>query len=229
ALQNMDRFNLSFPCMVKPRNEDASHGLSESSVVNSFDMLRRQVKNVSDSFGGSALVEEFLAGREFNATVLGNDKIYVLPVSEIVYSLPREVPRILTFAAKWDVDSPYYKGTQAVCPAEIEKHEHHLITETAIAAFRLLGCRGYARIDMRFNDAGQLNVIEVNPNPDISPDAGAARQALAAGMTYTQFVEKIIQLSLEKEYNAGKNPSHGEKRQTIPGGHFKGYTRVQTV
>ena len=72
------------------------------------------------------------------------------------------------------------------------------ISELVIAVFKLLNCKGYARVDMRLDKAERLNVLEVNPNPDISPGSGAARQAEAAGMSYTQFVEVIIQLALKK-------------------------------
>ena len=197
--QTLPMFQLRYPCIVKPCGEDASHGITGASVVDNPAMLEKQVQLVSESYGGGALVEEFIDGREFNATVLGNSEGTVLPVSEIVYSLPSEMPRILTFAAKWEPDSPYFQGTKVVCPAEIGTRERENIAETALAAFRLLGCQGYARVDMRMDREGRLNIIEVNPNPDISPETGAARQAGAAGMTYTQFVEKIIQLALEKE------------------------------
>jgi D-alanine-D-alanine ligase len=107
------------------------------------------------------------------------------------------MPRIVTFAAKWEPDSLYFQSTRVVCPADISAEERENIAQTVVAAFRLIGCQGYARADMRMNREGRLNVIEVNPNPDISPGNGAARQAEASGMTYTQFVEKILQLALE--------------------------------
>jgi D-alanine-D-alanine ligase len=194
-------FRLGYPCIVKPHCEDASHGLSLESVVNDFAALERQVSLVSNSYGGGALVEEFIDGRESNATVLGNPEGTVLPLSEIAYSLPSGMPRILTFAAKWEPDSLYFQGTKVVCPADPEVEERKCITETARAAFKLLGGKGYARVDMRVDQEGQLNVIEVNPNPDISPDSGAVRQAKAAGMTYTQFIEKIIQMALDGKIN----------------------------
>ncbi len=197
--ETLSTFQLGYPCIVKPCREDASHGLSEESVVNDFTTLERQVRLVSNSYGGEALVEEFIDGREFNVTVLGNSERTVLPVSEIAYSLPHGLPRILTFAAKWEPDSLYYQDTRVICPAEIEADEQEHITETALAVFRLLGCLGYARVDMRLDENRRLNVIEVNPNPDISPGNGAARQAEAAGMTYTQFIEKIVLLALEKK------------------------------
>ncbi len=197
--ETLSLFHLDYPCIVKPCKEHASHGLSGDSVVNNFAALKKQVIRISQFFGGGALVEEFVKGREFNATVLGNREPFVLPVSEIVYSLPPDMPRIVTFAAKWEPDSIYYQGTKPVCPAEIGDGDREHITKVALSAFRLLGCRGYSRVDMRMDVENRVNVLEVNPNPDISPDSGAARQAKAFGKTYSQFIEKILLLALERE------------------------------
>jgi D-alanine-D-alanine ligase len=98
-------FNLKYPCIVKPSAEDASHGLTEDSVVYDPASLSRQVNLVISNYGGKALVEELIEGREFNATVLGNIEHSVLPVGEITYTLPPGKPRILTFAAKWEQNS----------------------------------------------------------------------------------------------------------------------------
>jgi len=195
--ETLPLFQLGYPCIVKPCAEDASHGLSEKGVVDDFASLEKQVALVSMSFGGKALVEEFVEGRELNATVLGNREPIVMPISEIVYSLPPVMPRILTFAAKWEPNSLYFQGSQSVCPAKIEEDVREHIVRTARAVFRLVGCRGYARVDMRLDPKGRLHVLEVNPNPDISPDSGAARQAEAAGMRYDQFIEQIVLFALK--------------------------------
>ncbi|MBI2859796.1 MAG: ATP-grasp domain-containing protein [Chloroflexi bacterium] len=196
--QTIGEFDLSFPCIVKPLHEDASHGLSEDSLVRDMAALTRQVDKMCRIYGGNALIEEFADGREFNVTVLGDAELQVLPISEIEYSLPGSKPRILTFAAKWEPDSIYFQHTRAVCPCDVPEKLRHQIQSTAREAFRLLGCQGYARVDMRVDGLGRLMVLEVNPNPDISPGTGAARQALASGMTYTGFVEKILALALGK-------------------------------
>jgi D-alanine-D-alanine ligase len=196
--ENLYLFHLKFPCIVKPLGEDASHGLSEESVVSNMDQLEKQVTKISQLFRGSTLVEEFLEGREFNVTVLGNKEPFALPVAEMVYYLPPELPKLLTFAAKWYEETLYYKGTKATCPAEIGEQEREQISQTALTAFKLLGCRGYARVDMRLDAEEVPNVLEVNPNPDISPGYGAARQAKAAGMTYSQLTEKIVMFALEE-------------------------------
>ncbi len=195
--ETASRFRLSYPCIVKPCQEDASHGLSEESVVRDSASLKKQVERMCTTYGGTALVEEFVGGREFNVTVMGNEELDVLPVSEIEYSLPDSMPRILTFEAKWEPDSVYFQHTRAVCPGNVSPELERNIREIACQSFKLLGCKGYARVDLRLDHESRLMVLEVNPNPDISPGTGAARQAMASGMTYNEFVEKIVKLALE--------------------------------
>lgn len=209
---NIADFRLRYPCIVKPPAEDASHGVSEKSIVCDAASLKEQVAFVNKTYGSQALVEEFIDGREFNITIMGDTGGIALPISEIEYSLPEGKPHILTFDAKWKPDSLYCKGTKVVCPAEIDSEEHRQITETAIDAFDLLGCRGYARMDMRMDGGGRLYVIEVNPNPDISPGSGAARQAGAAGLTYIQFINRIVKLALEKEKSENKYTADARRR-----------------
>ncbi len=144
------------------------------------------------------MVEEFLDGREFNTTVLGNRDPGILTISEIVYSLPPHLPRLLSFAAKWEEGSPYFLGTNVVCPAQIGDAERDKLGRIALKVFKIMGCQGYARVDFRLDRDGIPYVLEVNPNPDISPGSGAARQADAAGMTYSQFVDRLLELALER-------------------------------
>ncbi len=191
-------FHLAYPCIVKPWREDASHGISEDSVVTDSVALEKQVTGICQLYRGKALVEEFVGSREFNATVMGNRELTTLPISEIAYSLLPGMPRILTYSAKWEPQSAYFRHTRAICPAEIDPEMLERIDETARSVFSLLGCSGYARVDFRLNGGGELNVIEVNPNPDISPDSGAARQAKAHGMTYNRFIEAIVLFALER-------------------------------
>jgi D-alanine-D-alanine ligase len=200
-LDNLEGFRLAFPCIVKPLAEDASHGISEDSVVHDFASLSRQVKKISAFFGGQAMVEEYVEGREFNTTVMGTTRLSVPAVSEIVYTLPNGKPRILTFEAKWEENSLYFDNTRAVCPAPITAGEYSRISRIAKAAFKLMGCRGYARVDFRQDLTGRFKVLEVNPNPDITPGSGAALQAATAGMSYSKFIEKLIRFALQLKYD----------------------------
>jgi D-alanine-D-alanine ligase len=225
-LDTINQFRLNFPCIVKPRSEDASHGLNESSVVNNEIELKRQVKLVAESFGGEALVEEFIDGREFNSTGMGNEDVIVLPISEIVYSLPENMPRLLTFAAKWEENSIYFEGTKPVCPAQITSLQKQRIIKIVRDAFRLFGCKGYARVDLRMDSKGNFYVIEMNPNPDITPGNGTARHAEATGMTYTEFINKIILLAQKRKYDYNQYSSVYPSRQTGNNDDFTSYAGI---
>lgn len=225
--ETMAAFRLNFPCIVKPVAEDASHGLSERSVASDYASLQGQVELISSAYGGQALVEEFISGREFNVTVMGDAGGTVLPISEIDYTLPAGLPEILTFEAKWRPESPYFRGTGVICPANISSGYRKNIEGTARVTYRRLGLRGYARIDLRLDKKGRFNVIDVNPNPDISPGAGTACQAAAAGMNYNQFINKIVQLALEREDDINQDSPYGASRQGSAGENIAGYARVQ--
>jgi D-alanine-D-alanine ligase len=192
-------FNLTYPAIVKPVAEDASHGITEDSVVKEGAALRRQVEKVCTHYGGRALVEEFIDGRELSTTIMGNYRPRVLSISEIVFSLPEGLPRLLTFGAKWTLGDIYFLHTDPVCPAQVEPPLWEHVAATSLKAYRLAGCRGYARVDMRVDEQGRAWVLEVNPNPDISITAGAARQAAAIGLTYPQFIDKILALARGEE------------------------------
>ncbi len=196
--ESLADFRLEYPCIVKPSGEDASHGITEESVVHDFASLRRQVETISTLYGGESLVEEFIDGREFNTTLLGNDSPVIMAISEISYTLPPGLPRLLTFAAKWQPGTTYFEHTRIICPAQISASQSDEMAERCLKTFKLLGCQGYARIDMRLDARGRINVLEVNPNPDISPDAGASLQAQAAGMSYNQLIQRIVSLAQER-------------------------------
>jgi D-alanine-D-alanine ligase len=190
-------FKLEFPCIIKPVADDASHGLSEDSVVYNRQALEKQLQKISRLFGGEALVEEFIDGREFNTTVLGFRRLVIPAISEIVYTLPPDKPRLLTFESKWQEDSLYYKNTRNVCPGAITAQEQARLSRIAKAAFRLTGCKGYARVDLRQNQQGEFLVLEINPNPDITPGAGASLQLAAGGISYAEFIEKTLRIALK--------------------------------
>ena len=200
--ETLTQFSLKFPCIIKPNAEDASHGITEDSVVRDFHEMETQIKKVSTLYKtGDALVEEYIDGREFNTTVTGNERKQILEVSEIEFSLPPGLPSIITYEGKWDVESQYYKGTTPVCPAKITVTEKQKIIDIAEKACTITGCRGYARVDIRMDNQGRIFILEVNPNPDISPDSGAALQAKTIGMTYTEFIRSLVLLALEDNEN----------------------------
>ncbi|MDD5510370.1 MAG: ATP-grasp domain-containing protein [Dehalococcoidales bacterium] len=197
-----EEFSLEFPCIVKPLGEHASHGLSAKSVVNDFQSLRNQVEFIWQSYQQQSLIEDFLPGREFRGLVTGNSLLMVFPIEEIIYNLPPDKPRLLTYSAKWVQADEYFAGTREQCPADIDASLKNEIEELLKDSFKALGCRGYASIDMRQNRDGGLMVIDVNPNTDISIGGGARFLIEAMGITYNSFIEDILYLA--KESNVGE-------------------------
>ncbi|MFZ2224500.1 MAG: hypothetical protein WAV26_07410 [Candidatus Deferrimicrobium sp.] len=189
---------LSYPLVVKPSNEDGSAGITEDSVVADLAGLRRQVKWLREGFRQDSLVEEFVDGREFNVGVLGNgteaDPHRSLPPAELVYRNPRW--RLCTYESKWDSTHPSYAEIAPVCPANASPDAAARLSGIALACARIFGLAGYARVDFRMNSNGELFVLEVNPNPDISPDAGMSRAARAAGLSYPDLILEILRLGL---------------------------------
>ncbi|MDD8014283.1 MAG: ATP-grasp domain-containing protein [Acidobacteriota bacterium] len=189
-----------FPVIVKPNSEDASLGISPQSVVFDLESLAVQVKKILDSYKQPALVEEYIDGREFNVAVLENQKLDALPVSEIDFSqVPESMPHICSYEAKWLRDHVLYQTTPPVCPAPIDNSLRDKLQGAAVAAFQAMGCRDYARVDFRMDKSGNIFVLEVNPNPDISLDAGYARALGAAGIDYPSFWSGMLGNALERK------------------------------
>jgi D-alanine-D-alanine ligase len=196
-------FKLNYPVILKLLKEDASIGISEFSVVNDFKGLSRQIAFLQRTYKQDILIEEYIDGRELNVAVLGDR---VLPVSEIEFkTLPDGLPKIVTYDGKWMENSVYYENTKPVCPAILDEKTKKRVEKTALQAFEVMGCRDYARVDMRLNSKGIPFVIEVNPNPDISTDSGFARAAAATELSYAELLQSIANFALIRKRNDSQN------------------------
>jgi D-alanine-D-alanine ligase len=136
--------------------------------------------------------------------LLENDgKVMALPISEIDYSeFPEGIPQICGYEAKWMPDSPEYQKSKPICPAPLEWVTKKRVEHIAIKVFKLFECRDYARVDIRIDRNGKIYVLEVNPNPDISPQSGMTRAIKVQGMTYTDFVKGLLERALQRKDNS---------------------------
>ncbi|MBI5345364.1 MAG: ATP-grasp domain-containing protein [Deltaproteobacteria bacterium] len=189
--------NMQFPVIVKPLREDASLGIDSGAVVHKMKDFKKRVEFIINTFKQPAIVEEYIDGREFNVAVLGNGRdVRALPPAELLFvDFPEGVPRICSYEAKWISSSPLYKKTVPQCPADIPESLRDELQGVALKAYEIMGCRDYARVDMRLGEDGNIKVLEVNPNPDISSDAGLARAAMASGMDYKAFIAEIVNIA----------------------------------
>jgi D-alanine-D-alanine ligase len=191
---------LDYPWFVKLAHEDASLGITEANVVADAAALRTRSRELMRDHDQAVIAERYVEGREINVTLMGyGEDVEVLPLHEIDFAaMPANRPRIVSYAAKWDEHHVDYAGTKPVPLRDIAPALVAEIERVSKAAWRAVDLRDYGRVDLRVDDAGVPWVIDVNPNPDISPDAGCTRAAAAAGLSHPQMVDKIARLALKR-------------------------------
>lgn len=192
---------LRYPWFLKLAHEDASIGVEETNVVHDEAAMLARTRRMWSEFGQSVLAEEYIAGREVNVTLLGPSDtdpsgpgpgVEILPLHEIDFAkMPEGRPHIITYAGKWDEKHVDYVGTKPVPLRDTDPALRARIAAAAKGAWDATGLRDYGRVDLRIDAAGVPWVIDVNPNPDISPDAGVARAAAIAGMDYPTLIERV--------------------------------------
>ena len=198
-VKDVDQTRWHFPVIVQPSQEHAGIGLTRNSVVTSVKALRRQVGIILREYRQPAMAQRFLPGREFNIGIIGGAKQRVLPFAEVNYSeLPTDIPPIMSYAAKWMENSVEYKRTSVICPAEVSPALARKLTNLTVTAFRALGGWGYGRVDIRLDEYDEPHVLEVNCNPCLEEDVALARSAKAAGISYPQLLQMIIDAAFEK-------------------------------
>ena len=188
---------LDYPWFLKLAHEDASVGITEENLVRTPAELRKRAGDMIVEFEQPVLAERYIDGREINVTLIGNGaELRVLPLHEIDFAaMPAGRPRIVSYAAKWEESHVDYAGTKPVLLRDATPELVARCEQVARDAWDAHGLRDYARVDLRVDRDGQPWVIDVNPNPDISPDAGVARSAAAQGLSYVELIRQFTQVA----------------------------------
>lgn len=214
--------HLRYPLIVKLPSEGASMGLDYDSVVHNEADLRNKIAFLIDTYHSNVMVEEYIDGREFTVAVLGHSPAYAMPVAELEFfgKLPIRLDEVedsnfellKQATGKTDLEQVRMESRSNVpanLPPELEKR----IQQTAIDAFNAIGCKDWARIDLRMDKAGQLYVLEVNLGPGVASDCIFARCAFAAGWSFQQLVNTILNHALERYPQlSGKKEANGNGR-----------------
>jgi len=203
--RDLDNLTIALPCIVKPLHEGSSKGVLDASVVRTSSELRKQANRVLEEYEEPALVEKFLSGREFTVALLGNgDEIRVLPLIEIRFDhLPKGSNPIYSFEAKWEWDTVNHPlGQLYTCPAKIDAQLEYKIKDACLRAYRVLRCRDWSRIDVRLDEHGVPNILEINPLPGIlpNPDDHSAFPMAArnAGLGYESMLNEVLNLAIKR-------------------------------
>lgn len=192
--------DLKFPVIVKPPQEDASLGVTAKSVVHDISQLLEQIGSIQTEFKSPVLLEEFIDGREYYVAVLGNVDVEALPIIELDFSgFPPDKPKIASWEAKWGDDGAgsgaEFAGSKSLFPENLSEELTARIKKVAIECFHALRLRDYARIDLRVTDAGEIYVIEVNPNCYLEKESEFASAAAKSGIPYDGLIARIVELA----------------------------------
>ena len=196
---------LSLPLFVKPLHEGSSKGITDSNLCWDRAHLLRQTEFLLENYNQPVLVEEYLPGKEFTCAVFGNgDEATVLPIVAMNFeSLPKGALPIYSFDAKFVWDRPENPLDIFQCPARITRELQASIERVTLDAFRVLGCRDWARIDVRLDAVGVPNVLEVNPLPGILPDPAdnscLPKAARAAGISYDELIQNCLKYAAARQ------------------------------
>lgn len=188
---------LAFPLFVKSSTEDASLGISQSSLVEDMKSLRERVQFIHEQVQSDALIEEYIEGREIYVGVLGNTRLTTLPPWEMDFgSLPATQARIATRKVKWDRKYQTRHGIRTGSAHDLADDQRDRLSRLAKRTYRALYMSGFARMDFRMRADGAVFLIEANANPNLSKGEDLADSAKAVGMSYTALINRIVQLGL---------------------------------
>lgn len=192
---------VGYPLFLKPVWEGSSKGIGSANRVETSRAAKARAEHLLATYHQPVLAEAYLPGQEFTVAILGNEPdVRCLPAIRYRFeTLPRGALPVMGYEAKWVWDTPDAALEVLECPAEVEPALNQAIQATALAAYRAIGCRDWARVDLRLDAQGAPNVLEINPLPGIIPDPAAnscfPRAAAAAGMPYAELIQTVVRIA----------------------------------
>lgn len=183
---------LRWPLIVKPRHESTSLGLR---LVTNRQELAEAVEFILVEFQQSALVEEYIDGREVAVALLGNDPVEVLPMVELDYG-----DRELKIMTKPDKFHRTGNEPNKVCPAPLSPELEARLRDISVRLFHLVQCRDYTRLDIRIDPAGNPYVLEINSMATLGSKGGLVMAARTAGFTFKRLIWRILDVAHQRYF-----------------------------
>jgi D-alanine-D-alanine ligase len=198
---------LAFPLIVKSLTKEGSAGIAQTSIVSDDDRLAERVAFIHKRLRTDAIVERFIDGRELYVGVLGNARLQVFPVWELLFTkAPEETPRIATEKVKWDAAYRARHGIKTDLARGLSDALASQVKNLCKRIYRVLELSGYARIDLRLDPDDRVYVLEANPNPQLAYGEDFAESAEKAGVSYDGLIQRIVNLALQRSPNGRPSP-----------------------
>jgi len=180
--------SLEYPIFVKPVAEGSSMGIREGSLVETEIELKERVGWVLSRYRDGCLIEEFAPGREFCVGILGNRSRKVLPTVEVK-----------TAGGFYSYEHKSIHKKELICPASTADAMEQEMADMAQKVYSALGCRDLARVDFKLDRESKPAFLEINPLPGLADEYSIfPEQARAAGMSYTNLINHILDLAVER-------------------------------
>lgn len=186
-----------FPLFIKPLMGGCSYGIPDENPARDSRSLKDTLSTILHDTHQTALVETFLSGREFTIGVLGNQPAAALPVME--YVLDHDKSDFRSFGDKTNPDH----REKWICPAVLSDEYRAALVNLALDAYRIIGCRDYARVDLRCDQDGLPFVLEINAHPSLLPSSSFSHMATAAGYSFRTMIEAIVDFALARVERIG--------------------------
>lgn len=189
-----------YPMIVKSTVEQGSVGISQASLVFSPEELRQRAEHVFSTLDGDAIAEQYIEGRELYVTVMGDKRLQVFPIRELVFdNIDDTMHRIATYNVKWNEKYRDRWGIGYQFARNLPTKVSETIPKLAKRIYRILDISSYARLDLRLTEDGKIYVLEANPNAAISRDDDVAWSAEKAGLNYEKLIQKILNMGLNPQ------------------------------
>jgi D-alanine-D-alanine ligase len=202
---------LSAPFFVKPARTDASIGIDQASVAKTVDALEARLRQLEAApIAGPYLVESYLPGKEVNVAIFPEPIDGHFVCTEIDFSEfgPDQAP-IVTYDCKWRPGTPDYNARSVPCRGRMSDAMIAEAERIAKSAFLAIGGTSYGRVDLRLGADERFYVIDVNPNPDIHPEAGLSIAARSVGVDHDVLVMSLIERA---DHERQADSPHGPER-----------------
>ncbi len=189
--------HLKFPVIVKSLTSESSVGISQASIVDNDEKFQERVRFIHSRVGTDAIAESYIEGREICVGVMGNERLQVFPIWELLFTkMPDEMFHIATERVKWNPKYQKKHGIKSTAAKDLPEDLAPRLAQLCKRIYRSLGLTGYARIDFRMDGGGRLYCLEANPNPQIARGEDFADSAAAAGLAYESLLQKILNLGM---------------------------------
>ena len=189
---------IRYPLVVKPALEDGSEGISNASLVSDDTELAERVHYMHERWEQPAIAEEYIKGRELYVSILGNKRLVVLPIRECLFDFDgNEGPQLATYRVKWNAEYRKKWNIKFVY-AELDPAIVKNISHICKRVYRILHIRDYGRIDLRLTHDNKVMILEANSNPDLAYGEEVAEAAEKHGMSYEQFIDRILDYALRR-------------------------------